>query len=299
VPDRNEEYLLYQTLVGTWPITVGDESSYENFKERMKNYMLKAIREAKVNTSWINPNAIYEDALLIFVERIMDNGQDNQFLKDFVNFQKVIANYGMYNSLSQVLLKITCPGVPDFYQGTEIWNLSLVDPDNRRPVDYALRNRMLEDLKKREFEISQREFSRELIANRTDGMIKLYLIYKTLNYRRKNRELFERGEYLPLEVMGERADNVCAFARRIGTQRVIVSVPRYFTKLIPQAEDLPLGKQVWGDSYIVVPISEPGARYQNIFTGETLTARTFKEATALQLSDVFFSFPVSVLERIL
>lgn len=299
VPDRNEEYLLYQTLVGTWPITVGDESSYENFKERMKNYMLKAIREAKVNTSWINPNAIYEDALLIFVERIMDNGQDNQFLKDFVNFQKVIANYGMYNSLSQVLLKITCPGVPDFYQGTEIWNLSLVDPDNRRPVDYALRNRMLEDLKKREFEISQREFSRELIANRTDGMIKLYLIYKTINYRRKNRELFERGEYLPLEVMGERADNVCAFARRIGTQRVIVSVPRYFTKLIPQAEDLPLGKQVWGDSYIVVPISEPGARYLNIFTGETLTARTFKEATALQLSDVFFSFPVSVLERIL
>ena len=297
-PDLNEEYLLYQTLVGSWPVEETDEAGYELFKRRIKDYMLKASREAKVNTSWINPNTMYEDALSVFIEAIMNKNSDNQFLKDLSTFQKKVSTYGMFNSLSQTLLKMTSPGVPDFYQGTEVWNFSLVDPDNRKSVDYPLRTKMLEELKRRESEIPLRELARELTVRKESGMIKLYLIYKALNYRKQKRELLEMGEYLPLEVMGSRSENVCVFARRVGNERVLVAVPRFFTELIPQPSDLPLGEAVWGDSFIIVPIAEPGAQYRNIFTGEILTARDFEEATSLHLSEVFAHFPVAMLERL-
>ncbi len=153
VPDANEEYLLYQTLIGAWPIEPMNRSEHEVFKKRIKDYMLKALREAKVNTSWINPNTMYEDALMNFIETILNDVRGNKFLKDFQKFQKSISHYGIYNSLSQTLLKTTSPGIPDFYQGTELWDFSLVDPDNRRPVDYGLRIKILEELKKREQEI--------------------------------------------------------------------------------------------------------------------------------------------------
>ncbi|MEW6410019.1 MAG: malto-oligosyltrehalose synthase [Nitrospirota bacterium] len=298
VPDRNEEYLLYQTIIGTWPIGHMDEAEYEIFKKRIKDFMLKASREAKINTSWINPNTIYEDALMFFIERIMNPSDDNQFLKDFLPFQKNISHYGTFNSLSQTLLKITSPGVPDFYRGTELWNFSLVDPDNRRPVDYGIRISMLEELKKRESEIPLSELARDLIINKNNGLIKLYLIYKALNYRKANRELFERGEYSPIEVMGEKANNVCAFARRFGNTRVIVVVPRFFTKLTPLPDSLPLGKEIWRDSFIVIPLGDVGARYHNIFTGEIVTAVNHKGAIALYLSDVFANFPVALIEGI-
>jgi (1->4)-alpha-D-glucan 1-alpha-D-glucosylmutase len=297
VPDFNEEYLLYQTLIGAWPIGQMNKDEYEIFKKRIKDYMLKASKEAKVNTSWINPNAIYEDALSVFIERIMNNTYDNKFLKDFLPFQKKILYYGIFNSLSQVLLKITSPGVPDFYQGTEIWDFSLVDPDNRRPVDYSMRMRMLEGLKKRESEISLSELAEDLTINKDDGRIKLYLIYKALNYRSENREIFEKGEYLTIEVMGENANNVCAFARRIGNTMVLVVAPRLFTGLIQQQENLPFGKEVWKDSFIALPFDAPGVRYRNIFTGETLTAMMHKGATVLYLSEIISSFPVALLER--
>ncbi|MEW6162760.1 MAG: malto-oligosyltrehalose synthase [Nitrospirota bacterium] len=298
VPDRNEEYLLYQTLIGAWPIDPMNETEYETFKNRIKDYMLKASKEAKVNTSWINPNTIYEDALMVFIEKIMSNSSDNKFLKDFLTFQKKISHYGMYNSLSMTLLKITSPGVPDFYQGTEIWNLSLVDPDNRRPVDYKIRIRMLEELKDRESETPLSQLARDLTINKDNGMIKLYLIYKALSYRRKNRELFEMGEYIPLEAIGEKANNVCTFARRSGNSLVLVVTPRFFTKLIPQPEDLPFGKEVWKDSFMVIPFEEGGARYHNIFTGEITTAISHKGATGLYLSDVSTNFPVALMERV-
>jgi (1->4)-alpha-D-glucan 1-alpha-D-glucosylmutase len=298
VPDLNEEYLLYQTLIGVWPIGQMNKDEYEFFKKRIKDYMLKASKEAKVNTSWINPNAIYEDALSVFIDTIMSNPSDNKFLKDFLPFQKKISYYGIFNSLSQALLKITSPGVPDFYQGTEIWNLSLVDPDNRRPVDYSMRIRMLEELKKRESEISLSELARDLIANRDNGMIKLYLIYKALNYRRENREIFENGEYLTIEVIGEKANNVCTFARRLGNSTLLVIAPRLFAGLMQQKEDLPFGKEVWKDSSIIVPFDVPGVRYRNIFTGETLTAVMHKGATVLYLSEIISDFPVALMERI-
>ncbi len=297
VPDRNEEYLLYQTLIGAWPVELMHESEYKAFKNRIKDYMLKAIREAKVNTSWINPNTIYEDAMMLFIERIINPIPDNQFLNEFLAFQKKISHYGMFNSLSQTLLKITSPGVPDFYQGTEIWNFSLVDPDNRRPVDYKIRMEMLEELKEYESDIGPLELMKELTINKDDGKIKMYVIYKSLNFRKNNRELFEKGEYIPLEVYGERADNVCAFVRRAGNRRAITVVPRFLTWMISPAGIFPFDVE-WNDSFIVIPFAETGARYRNIFTDEIVTAKNYKDATALKLSEVFSNSPVVLLERV-
>jgi len=298
VPDLNEEYHLYQTLIGAWPLGHMHKSLYEAFKMRIKEYMLKAMREAKVNTSWINPDSLYEDAFMVFIDSILSDKPDNQFLKELKVLQKKISHCGMFNALSQVLLKITSPGVPDFYQGTEVWNFCLVDPDNRQPVDYKERMEMLAELKRRESEMPLREFARRLMLDKENGMIKLYLTWKSLNYRKKKRALFERGEYLPLEVMGDKAENVCAFARRIGVERTIIAAPRFFTSLVSNPRGLPLGEEAWGKSRLIVPISEPGATYRNIFTDEIITARDYKSATALQLSEVFAHFPVAMMERL-
>lgn len=298
VPDPNEEYLLYQTLIGAWPAGTIDEPSYDIFKKRIKDYMIKASREAKINTSWINPNTIYEEMLPIFIDNILDTKSNSQFLKDFLDFHKKISNYGMYNSLSQTLLRIASPGVPDFYQGTEIWNFSLVDPDNREPVDYDIRIKMFDEIKKLDKELGLLELSRELTLNKNNGMIKLYIISKALKYRRDNRELFEHGEYISLEINGERSVNVCAFARRLGNKRAIVAVPRFLTGIFMAQDILPFGAEVWGDSFLVVPYADVGVRYHNIFTGEVVTVQKRNEANILYLSEVFANSPVALLERI-
>jgi len=296
VPDGNEEYLLYQTLIGVWPVKIKDKKEYGNFKSRIRDYMLKAVREAKVNTSWISPNSMYEDALMMFIDAIMTDETENPFLKDFTSFQAKVSHFGLYNSLSQTLLKIASPGVPDFYQGTEIWNFCLVDPDNRHPVDYERRIAMLDEIRRREKEMPLPGLARYLTENKESGLIKLYLIRKALNYRGEKTGLFERGEYLPIEAMGEKADKVCAFVRRMGAESAIIAAPRFFASLIGKPPGLPLGEEVWGDSSLVVPFFEPGARYRNIFTGELITAGEYKNATALKLSVVFANFPVAMLE---
>jgi (1->4)-alpha-D-glucan 1-alpha-D-glucosylmutase len=294
VPEPNEEYLLYQTLIGTWPLRFERGADLEKFNDRIKEYMIKAVREAKVNTSWINPNRPYEEAMATFIERILEP-TDNLFLDDFKIFQTKTSAYGMFNALSQTLLKIASPGVPDFYQGTELWDYSLVDPDNRRPVDYSIRVKMLEDLKGRESVTSPAKLARELSANKESGEIKLYLIYKALNYRRKNRDLFEKGGYLALQVMGEKADHVCAFARENEDARVIIIVPRFFTELIPDPDGFPSGKGVWGDTYILLPFARPGLRYHNIFTDEHFTSEDSEGSAGLSLSQVISDFPVALL----
>lgn len=298
VPYNNEEYSLYQTLIGIWPAGKSDYSRHEIFKNRIKTHMLKALREAKVNTSWINPDTMYEDAVMVFIDSILNLKSENTFLSDFLPFQKKISTYGYYNSLSQTLLKITSPGVPDFYQGTELWNFRLVDPDNRGVVDYRICESLLDEITKKKKELPLHKYARELTINMESGMIKLFLTYKALNFRKIKKHIFERGEYLPLEVMGKMFDNVCAFARRIGDERIIVAVPRFLSQVIPQAKGLPFGEKVWGDSFIVVPIAEPGARYRNIFTDELITAKDYMDATALHIADLFANFPVAMLERI-
>lgn len=236
--------------------------------------------------------------MMVFIESAMNYSPDNRFLKDFQVFQKFISHYGMYNSLSQTLLKITFPGVPDFYQGTEIWDFSLVDPDNRRPVNYGVRSQMLEELKRYETKTTLPEIMRELTTNKEDGRIKLYLTYKALNFRRKNRELFDKGEYISLDVIGERSDNVCTFARRLGSKIAIVVVQRFLTKLIPHADILPFGTEAWKDSFITIPFAEEGKKYLNIFTGEMVTVKNNDGAMALYLSEVFVNSSIALMEGI-
>jgi (1->4)-alpha-D-glucan 1-alpha-D-glucosylmutase len=296
-PDPNEEYLFYQTLVGAWPVGPMDAREYENFRQRIKDYMLKAIREAKVNTSWINTNASYEEAMLAFIETAMNDIPGNRFLRDIRDFQKAVLHPGLFNSLSQTLLKITSPGVPDFYQGTEIWNFSLVDPDNRRPVDYGMRAEMLEELKRLESEIGSERLWRDLTEKNEDGRIKLYLTYRSLNYRRDHSGLFEEGEYLPLEVTGNKEQNVCAFARRLNSSSVIVVVPRFFTSVLSGGNNLPLGRQAWVDTAVIVPFAREGTEYRNVITGEMVQVKERDEAVLMELSELLANSPVALLER--
>jgi (1->4)-alpha-D-glucan 1-alpha-D-glucosylmutase len=296
-PDSNEEYFLYQTLVGAWPVepTAGE---FAAFRQRIRDYMLKAVREAKVNSSWTRPNAAYEEALVGFVDLLLQEDPHHTFLADILEFQRLTSHCGMLNALAQTLLKITSPGIPDFYQGSELWDLSLVDPDNRRPVDFGLRRRRLEEIRQKEEKAGPLALARELAAAMCDGRIKLYLIRQALGLRRREHELFERGSYLPLEVRGERSDHVCAFERSLGESSVIVASPRFFTRLTQEPGELPLGPEVWLGTRIVLPPEGRGGRYRNVFTGEMLAPERQEGGAMLHLAEVLANFPVALLERV-
>lgn len=298
VPSRNEEYLLYQTLIGTWPFCNPDDAEFELFRTRIKDYMLKAMREAKVHTSWINPNSMREDAVMYFIDTILKNSPSNQFLQDFASFQQLTAAAGMVNSLSQTLLKITSPGIPDFYQGNELWDFSLVDPDNRRPVDYCLRKELLDDLIRKESSVGLLDTVRELVASPTDGRMKLHLTWKALNYRRTNRKLFESGRYLPISVTGSFQEHVCAFERSINNHSVLVVVPRLCSGLTPDCTTLPIGSDVWQDTRLVLPLDTETSSYRNLFTGEILSLDQQDDQGTLPLQKILAAFPVALLERL-
>ena len=180
--------------------------------------------------------------------------------------------------------------------GTELWDFSLVDPDNRRPVDYGKRIAMFEEIKRREAETGLTGHAKDLLMSKEDGRIKMYLIYRSLNYRKSNRELFEKGEYMPVEAFGERAGNVCAFARRLFNEAIIVAVPRMVAGMGANADFMPLGKKTWGGSCIAAPGAEVGVKYRNIFTGEEIAVNKHEEQNVLYLSDVFANFPAALLE---
>ena len=293
MPDRNEEYLLYQTLVGAWPVGPAEGSLNADLIRRIKDYMLKASREAKVNTSWVNPDRAYEDALLSFIEAILRPA--SPFLNDFLPFQQTISRYGLFNSLSQTLLKICAPGVPDFYQGTELWSFNLVDPDNRRPVDYETRIHMLSELKRKEAGMAVMKIAEELYHNMDDGRIKMYLTYKALAYRKANRGLFEKGAYLPLAIAGSRADHVCAFARSLDGASAIVAIPRFLWPLMKDVS-MPPDKALWKDTYIVLPDADKEAEYRNVFTDEIVRAVPQNEGImGLALDGILSSFPVALM----
>lgn len=279
MPEPNTELLLYQTLIGAWPLFTEE---VPEFKERLKAYMIKAVREAKTMTSWLKMNQAYEDSIISFIDAVLVNSADNKFLPDFLKFQERIAYYGALNSLSQLLLKITSPGVPDFYQGLEAWDFSLVDPDNRRPVDFKKRRELLDNL------LREEPSTRDLLASWKYGRIKLYVTYKALNFRRDCPLLFQKGDYIPLSVSGTRQEQVCVFARRYGKKWALVATPRFFTKL-SGAGGLPIGKQVWDDDYILVPEDTP-QNCLNIFTGDIIEGRK-----SLPLAEVFGAFSVALL----
>jgi (1->4)-alpha-D-glucan 1-alpha-D-glucosylmutase len=300
VPDANEEYLLYQTLVGTWPLDPIGVGNDEGFKNRIKEYMIKAVREAKTNTSWISPNTVYEEAVLKFVDRILVPGENNLFLRDLEGLASRVSHFGMFNSVSQTLLKITCPGIPDFYQGTELWDFSLVDPDNRTPVNYAARSLMLEALKDKMTLVGEdlTGFTRDLMLAWKDASIKLFVIFRALQYRRKNSLLFQEGTYIPLAGDGNLDKHVCAYARRREGKTILVIVPRFPLTLLRNREDLPLGETTWGDVSIVLPGEIEGERFRNLFTHELVDVEIHDGDKVLPLKRVFSNFCVSLLEMI-
>ena len=298
-PSKNDEYALYQTLIGTWPFEdLEDNESRASFCERIQSYMVKAVREAKVHTSWINPDSHYEDAVVSFVEGILENGSNNLFLETFLPFQRRIAGLGMYNSLSQVLLKLTCPGVPDIYRGNEVWNFSLVDPDNRRLVDFANYEGMLGELQSfvsvPEKELPERV--KELMKTMEDGRIKLYLTWKTLSLRWQRLDVFQNGAYVPIQVRGKKADHLCAYARQYEDKMVVVAAPRLCARLCGiEAGVDPMGEAVWGDTWLETPFFSTGTRLKNIFTGESWAVETRASATGYSAARLLTFFPVALL----
>ncbi len=299
-PDRNDEVLLYQSLVGVWPFESMDASQYRVLCDRIQRYMAKATREAKVHTSWVNPHEEYDEAVRTFVEAILDRSEPNAFLDDLLPFQARIAQYGIYNSLSQVVFKIAAPGVPDFYQGTEFWDLSLVDPDNRRLVDFKVRKTMLSELRHAVRDAGQNlmPLMRELVKTRADGRIKLYVTMTALHFRRSHASLFRNGEYIPVHGIGENRDYTCAFARRYGEESLIAVIPGRIVHLLSDAMKPPLGSAVWGETWLALPFDQANSRYRNIFTNEVLTSTMVDGQPALSLASVFGKFPVALLERI-
>ncbi len=295
-PSANDEYLLYQALVGAWPLEAMDEAGLAAFRERIKDYMLKAIREAKVQTSWINPNTDYEQAVVDFVCALLASMNGNPFLNDFVPFQKRVARLGMFNSLSQVLLKLTSPGVPDLYQGNEIWDFSLVDPDNRRPVDYARRQVLLQELDAfanvADSELAVR--ARALVDNMEDGRIKLYVTWRLLDLRQQYTHTFRDGSYTPLEVYGSNAEHLCAFARGHEPATAISVAPRWLGRLSSTDTTLPLGT-VWQDTCIQTPQQQADRRFVNVFTGEQVKTEQRDGKAVLPVVAVLANFPVAVL----
>lgn len=294
-PDKNEEYLLYQTLVGAWPHTPMGPEDAAAFTGRIQAYILKAAKEAKVNTSWINPNEAYDEALRTFVARILDPAPGNRFLPDFAAFQGFVARLGMLNSLAQTLVKITAPGVPDFYQGTEVWDFSLVDPDNRRPVDFARRAALLQALRERIAAGDLAALARELVEEWTDGRIKLYTIHRALGHRRQEHELYLAGEYLPLPTGGSWGRHLCAFARRREGQAALTVVPRLVAGLTDNGARLPLGPEVWGDTWVALPAGLPEGPYINLFTGVEVAMAGTAVGPALLAGAILAAFPVALL----
>ena len=276
-PDRNEQMLLLQTLIGAW--------GSENLRDRLLQYMTKAAKEAKSNTSWIQEDPRWEDALRSFVEGIFALPSKHKLWRGLEPFARRIAEIGMHNSLAQLVLKIGAPGVPDFYQGTELWDFALVDPDNRRPIDFELRRQMLDQL--RASALSQPDLARSLYEKWEDGRIKLLLTHAGLQARRANPDLFAGGAYTALTTEGPRAANLCAFARSAGARLAVVVAPRLVAGLL---EGPRLPKEAFAGTTVTLP--QAGV-LRDAITGEERQAGDGK----LKVDELFSTLPIALLIR--
>lgn len=295
VPDLNEEYLFYQTLVGMWPLEPLVDVDHLDFVERLTGYMEKALREAKLHTSWVRPDEEYEQAVTRFVRGVLSRDTENVFLMEVEQFRERININGMCNALTQVLLKTTVPGVPDFYQGCELWDFSLVDPDNRRAVDYELRRKYLDEL----IEHANSKLPSmidNLISEWRDGRIKLYTTHAALQFRRQESELFLDGEYVPIATTGMRQGHVSSFMRRLEKKATLAVVPRLTVPLTVDGR-LPLGEACWEDTALTLPDDAPVV-WKDIFTNTTAKTQRLGTEATLRVSDILQRFPVALLEAI-
>jgi (1->4)-alpha-D-glucan 1-alpha-D-glucosylmutase len=266
-------------MLGAWPLEPEEEP---DFIRRLKDYILKAVREAKEYTSWIAMNRDYEDLVLSFIDAVTAPAPENVFPDDFRVLLAEIEFCGALNSLAQILLKTTCPGVPDFYRGQELWDFSLVDPDNRRPVDFRRREELLKSL------VEEPAGVAELMSSWRDGRIKLHVTGQCLATRRRFRRLFEKGDYLPMEVSGPHSDNICAFARRDGDEWAVVAVPRFFRKLGVLHD---VGGETWGEDLLRLPDNAPEHWYSAVDEAVRITV----EDGGISLAPVFHNLPLALL----
>ncbi|MEN5302809.1 malto-oligosyltrehalose synthase [Pseudomonas sp. TWI628] len=281
-PSPGDELLLWQTLLGSWPLTLDlhDDNALRQYAERIRQWQQKALREAKLRSSWSAPNEAYEAACAAYVDGVLLDRQNQQLRQSLADAAQLIACPGALNGLVQSLLRMTVPGVPDLYQGNEYWDFSLVDPDNRRAVDYACRRRTLDDA----------TTPGELLAHWRDGRIKQALIARLLDCRQAHAELFRRGAYLPLNVQGRHADQVIAFARLGEEQRVIVVAPRLASGLLGGATTPLIPAQNWDDTRVILPFALSPATWTGLFGGAAVSP-----TRELMLSAVLAEFPVNLL----
>jgi (1->4)-alpha-D-glucan 1-alpha-D-glucosylmutase len=297
VPDAREEYLLYQILVGAWPFGGPDDAAPQGLAARVQEYMTKAVREAKRNTSWTDQDSGYVDMLCKFIAEILEGPDAGVFLKDFLPFQRRVARIGVVHSLGQVLLKLASPGVPDVYQGCELWDLSLVDPDNRRPVDYAARRAMLARLRGRLADGTPRaDLARELLATPEDGAVKLYVLATALAHRRENPELYAAGTYRAVDAEGEHKGRVIAFARGREGKHVLAVAARLVAPLMgPDGQALPIGPDVWGDTRLAVPEAKVPRRWRDLLTDAVHAVDAGEAGSSLAVGAVLSALPVALL----
>lgn len=266
-PDRNDEYLFYQTLIGSWPFEWQEHKAYDDYIKRIISYMIKAVRESKTHTTWTNQNRNYESALESFIQNVLDKEENREFINSFIDLYKNISFYGMLNSITQLILKLTAPGVPDIYQGNEIWNFSLVDPDNRRPVDYKLRKKMLYDIKNDMTDLGFGKAFGNYLDKMHNGKIKMYVTIKLLTYRKNKSNLFLHGEYIPLVIVGQYSKNVVAFVRHISEDFCIVIISRFLTGLNKESIEIPL-HNTWEKTFLLLPKKYGNIKLQSLITNK-------------------------------
>jgi (1->4)-alpha-D-glucan 1-alpha-D-glucosylmutase len=293
-PHPNDEYLLYQTLVGAWTKEAETPHGLTSLRDRVVGYMEKALRESKARTSWTDPDAAYETAVKEFVERILDPSRSTEFLTSLKEFSNRISFFGVLNSLAQTLVKLAAPGVPDFYQGTELWDFSLVDPDNRRPVDYRARQDLFSDLRQRLAKTDRAQLAEALLKAHDNGQIKMLFIYLGLECRARNRACLELGDYAPLEVTGPASEHIFAFQRSHKKQTILCVVPRLaFT--VSQGHPAVLTRpKVWKDT--ILHFNTARGNLHNILTSQSF--KVDEGRRGLPTAELFRTIPFALLEVI-
>ena len=298
-PDRNDEYRLYQAIIGAWPAEVGPDATEAppEFIERLQRYMLKSARESKSHTSWLTENESYESAVHRFVQHVLSGRGAARLLPVMLPFQRRIAVVGMVNSLAQTVLKLGSPGVPDFYQGTELWDLTLVDPDNRRPVDFSSRQRMLDEVDAllQKATPERADCLSAWLRSWEDGRIKMLIVAAGLRLRRDVAPLFLEGAYIPLETDITIPAGAVGFARVLGGDAAIFAAPRLFATLSGDPEFMPIGSNCWKTSRILLPPELAGRTFQHVLTGAEIKPTVSGSESWISVGDMFEIVPVAIL----